>query len=231
MGLEPPYLGDRRPQLDRFRSYVGEPDVPHNVLVTGLRGVGKTVLLNHYSTIAGEANWLVAEREFSEPDAEPATFARALLADLLKLTRQLSLSTPLKRTAGGLAEKVTDLLGDISVSYGDVEVSYSPGKARQAAPRRLDDDLRDALQQVGDLCRRSEHPGVVLRHDEFHVVQERKGEGAALEHVVRASGLANNLLHPILRSLIQKGLVYRPERGRVAFTAPMFGAFLRRRGE
>jgi hypothetical protein len=25
--------------------------------------------------------------------------------------------------------------------------------------------------------------------------------------------------------------VYRPERGRVAFTAPMFGAFIRRRGE
>src|SRR5690348_15944598 len=91
MGLEPPYLGDRRPHLDRFRSFFAEPDVPHNVLVTGLRGVGKTVLLNHYSTLAGEANWLVAEREFSDPDSEPATFARAILADLLKLTRQLSL--------------------------------------------------------------------------------------------------------------------------------------------
>jgi len=29
-------------------------------------------------------------------------------------------------------------------------------------------------------------------------------------------------------ALIQKGLVYRPERARIAFTAPMFGAFLRR---
>ena len=383
MGLEPPYLGDRRAQLDRFRSFLAEPDVPHNVLVTGLRGVGKTVLLNHYSTLAGEARWVVAEREFSEPDAEPATFARAILADLLKLTRQLSLSARLKKTAGGLAETVTDLLGNISVSYGDVEVSYSPGKAQRAAPRRLDDDLRDALQQVGDLCRRSEHQGVVLRYDEFHVVQERKGqftlsallaaaaavqqrgtpvllvlcglppllehlarsksysermfaqevldnlrppedraalmdpaeahgrryapevvdavmedtagypffiqlygdalwkgsrgepitradfdrlrpeilraldqgffesrylraaprerrvlhaiaqhgEGAALEQVVRASGLANNVLQSVLRILVQKGLVYRPERGRVAFTAPMFGAFLRRRGE
>jgi hypothetical protein len=29
-------------------------------------------------------------------------------------------------------------------------------------------------------------------------------------------------------ALIQKGLVYRPERARIAFTAPMFGAFLLR---
>jgi len=29
--------------------------------------------------------------------------------------------------------------------------------------------------------------------------------------------------------LVRKGLVYRPARGRVAFTAPMFGAYIRRR--
>lgn len=30
-------------------------------------------------------------------------------------------------------------------------------------------------------------------------------------------------------NLIQKGLLYRPTCGRVAFTTPLFGAFLRRR--
>jgi hypothetical protein len=43
--------------------------------------------------------------------------------------------------------------------------------------------------------------------------------------------MGNNAVQPTLRSLVHKGLVYRPERGRVAFTAPMFGAFIRRRGE
>jgi hypothetical protein len=55
VGTDPPYLGDREPQLRRFREYLAEPGVPHNVLVTGLRGVGKTVLLNHYRDEAESA--------------------------------------------------------------------------------------------------------------------------------------------------------------------------------
>jgi hypothetical protein len=383
MGLEPPYLGDREPQLDRFRGFLGEPDVPHNVLVTGLRGVGKTVLLNHFSLEAAAMGWLVVDREFSDPDVAPASFAQAILADLLRLTRELSLSTRVKNAAGGLAERAVELLGNISVSYGDIDVSFSPGKRTPAAPKRLDDDLRDALQQVGDLCRRSEHPGFVLRYDEFHVIQERQGqftlsallaataavqqrgvplmlvlcglpsvvehltrsksysermftsevlrnlrapedraalvgpaakhgrrfaeevvdailedtagypffiqlygdalwkgsrgepitigdferlrpeilrvldagffearyvrasaaerrlmgwiavdgESATIEALQQRSGQENNQLQPVLRSLVRKGLIYRPERGRIAFTAPMFGAYIRRRGD
>jgi hypothetical protein len=34
--------------------------------------------------------------------------------------------------------------------------------------------------------------------------------------------------HPLIGYLVDKGLVYRPSRGVVAFTAPMFGAYLRR---
>jgi hypothetical protein len=54
------------------------------------------------------------------------------------------------------------------------------------------------------------------------------GESATTEQLHRASGLRNNELQPTVSSLIQKGLVYRPERAHIAFTAPMFGAFLRR---
>ena len=59
-GLEPPYLGDRGAQLERFGAFLADPSTPHNVVVTGLRGVGKTVLLQRYSIEAREAGWLVA---------------------------------------------------------------------------------------------------------------------------------------------------------------------------
>jgi hypothetical protein len=74
MGLEPPYLGDRQAQLERFREFLVD-QTPHNVVVTGLRGVGKTVLLQRYRSEALEAGWLVADREFSEADAEPSMLA------------------------------------------------------------------------------------------------------------------------------------------------------------
>lgn len=83
MGTDPPYLGDREPQLRRFSEYLEEPGVPHNVLVTGLRGVGKTVLLNHYRDQAEQAGWLVVDREWADADAmscerrmEPGAFRR-----------------------------------------------------------------------------------------------------------------------------------------------------------
>jgi hypothetical protein len=56
-----------------------------------------------------------------------------------------------------------------------------------------------------------------------------EGESATVENLQRLSGLRNNQLQPLLRSLVDKGLVYRPRRGVVAFTAPLFGDFLRRR--
>ena len=50
-----------------------------------------------------------------------------------------------------------------------------------------------------------------------------------MERLQRLAGLRNNQLQPLLRSLVDKGLVYRPQRGVIAFTAPLFGDFLRRR--
>src|SRR5260370_33792060 len=88
MGLGTPYLGGREAQLERFRELLRNPSAARNLLVTGLRGVGKTVLLNRYSNAAEAAGWLVAEREFSEPDAEPGNFAQTVLADLVRLTRK-----------------------------------------------------------------------------------------------------------------------------------------------
>jgi hypothetical protein len=175
MGLEPPYLGDRQAQLERFREFLVD-QTPHNVVVTGLRGVGKTVLLQRYRSEALEAGWLVADREFSEADAEPSMFAQRLLSDLTRLTRDLSLSRRLRDLASGAAERVTDFLGSLSVSYEGIELGYSPGR-RPAKPRQmLDDDLRDAMREVGRLCQNSDHPGFILQYDEFHVVKEERGQ-------------------------------------------------------
>ena len=61
--------------------------------------------------------------------------------------------------------------------------------------------------------------GVIAKH----------GESATTGQIQKDLGLTNSELQPLLRYLVDKGLIYRPRRGRVAFTAPMFGAYLRRR--
>jgi hypothetical protein len=65
-------------------------------------------------------------------------------------------------------------LSGLSISYEGVELKYDPQEGG-APQRRLDDELRDVLAEVGDLCARSECTGLILRYDEFHVVEEKKG--------------------------------------------------------
>ena len=55
------------------------------------------------------------------------------------------------------------------------------------------------------------------------------GESAKIDELRIRLSMSNSEIQPLLHFLVDKGLVYRPARGRVAFTAPMFGAYLRRR--
>jgi hypothetical protein len=156
------------------------------------------VLLQHYTTEARAANWLVAEREFSEPDADPAIFAKRVLADLARLGRELSFSRRLKSMAGDMLQRTTDLLTGLTIAYEGVEVSYNKRRAASArAGRMLDDDLEAALRQVGELCKSSEHPGFVLRYDEFHVIRERTG-WLTLSALIKAAALAQRDGFPLL---------------------------------
>src|SRR5437899_3001673 len=82
MGLEPPYLADRAPQLDRFQTYLsGFPGFPRNLRLTGLRGVGKTVLLQRCAALAEDRGWLVSWRECSEHLRDEQGFGLALVDD------------------------------------------------------------------------------------------------------------------------------------------------------
>ncbi|MBI2756565.1 MAG: ATP-binding protein [Chloroflexi bacterium] len=174
MGLDPPYLGDREEQLARFRDFLTEPEAAHNILVTGLRGVGKTVLLNYYSDEAESAGWLVADREWSQNDASPDLFRQLVLEDLVRLTLKLSVAERVRTLGEGLVKRLRNVLGGLGIAYEGVEVRYEAREAR-AVSRRLDDELRELLVQVGKLCRTSDSKGVILCYDEFHVVEEKRG--------------------------------------------------------
>ena len=54
------------------------------------------------------------------------------------------------------------------------------------------------------------------------------GEVASLQSVREGVNLPNRRMQPLIAELETKGLLYRPERGRLAFTVPLFGDYLRR---
>ena len=81
-GLRPAVLAGRQDELDTFaaimrRGELGQP--ARGLILTGLRGVGKTVLLNEMASRAADRDWIIAQLEV-RPDG-----SQALLSTLAAL--------------------------------------------------------------------------------------------------------------------------------------------------
>src|ERR1700687_2123286 len=131
MGLDPPYLADRAAELDRFDKYLaGFPTFPRNVRLTGLRGVGKTVLLQHYAAAAEARGWVVVRRECSEHLQNESTFALALVEDCRRAVEHSSRTGALRMRSSTAARRALDRLGSLTFSLvGEARAVNAAGGA------------------------------------------------------------------------------------------------------
>jgi hypothetical protein len=136
-----------------------------SLLITGLRGVGKTVLLNEFDAIARSGKWVTAFKEIpGDPrDAEPfrdmiATLVRRAILDLAIERRVKDAAI---RTLGVLRSfRPTAKVGDIEFGIG---IEPIPGRADSGA---LSDDLTDLFVELGDLAK-TKGTGVLFLFDEI----------------------------------------------------------------
>jgi hypothetical protein len=172
MGLEPTYLADRAPQLARFKHYLaGFPGLPRNVRVTGLRGVGKTVLLHHYGRLAEEAGWIVVGRECNEHLQEEATFGQALVEDCRRAVEQSSRALGVRQRSQAVARQALDLLGSFTITLAGVTVAVQP-RTRPARIPLLEEQLFTSLRLACQSASAANRPGVLFSWDEAHVIRD-----------------------------------------------------------
>ena len=186
VGTPPPYLADREEQLRRFRGYLRDfPEKRRNLRVSGLRGVGKTVLLKEYRALASELDWVVIRRDLTARMCQEPDFARAIADDLDGAIRAFSGVAKLKAALATARRAV----GEITVGLpGGASVTVTPGKATSESI--LEDRVKDALVRLGELAGRAGR-GVLFLYDEAHTVydQPRKHQyplGALLGAFVQA---------------------------------------------
>src|SRR5438067_1472656 len=66
-GHSPPHLAGREKEKDKFSKLLDQTDIIQNIVLTGLRGVGKTVLMDDvYKPLAVKKNWIWVGSDFSE---------------------------------------------------------------------------------------------------------------------------------------------------------------------
>ena len=85
-GVKPLYLAGRTKEQEEFARLLDQEPVTQNVIITGLRGVGKTVLLEELKPIAQGRHWLWATNDISESASQnEGRLAQRLVIDLSTL--------------------------------------------------------------------------------------------------------------------------------------------------
>ena len=137
-GVRPPELAGRNAELAAIEVLIGRAErgfVSQSIVLTGLRGVGKTVLLNEFAGRARERGWIVAQLEGpSELDggrgaqgALRAKLARGLHSSMREALGRWKRSEMLHRAAGALKSFTLSL--DQSGQW-TVGIDVAPAKGR-----------------------------------------------------------------------------------------------------
>ena len=102
-GHTPPYLAGRENEKQAFSRLLDQDTILDNFVLTGLRGVGKTVLTEELKPIAQAKGWIVVGSDLSETvSVSEDNFATRILADLSVFTAQLTLTrTKVKKIGFG----------------------------------------------------------------------------------------------------------------------------------
>src|ERR1700732_4617806 len=89
-GHQPPYLAGRKYEESEFRRLLKQTTIMENLVLTGLRGVGKTVLLETFKPLALSMGWLWCGTDLSESaSVTEDAFALRILTDVSLVTSAL----------------------------------------------------------------------------------------------------------------------------------------------
>jgi hypothetical protein len=190
-GTPPPELAGRDEwiegaaiALDRIRA----GRAARSLILHGLRGVGKTVLLNRIEADAAARGFASLKIEAPEGRSLPAVLIPTLRVVLLRLDRGRRARAYLTRARKALAGFVNAL----KVKYKDIEVSTDFEPERGLADSGdLDTDLTDLLASIG-LAAREYDTALVLFIDELQYVREEE-----LASLIRALHEASQRQLPI----------------------------------
>lgn len=175
-GARPDVIVGREEQTQAFEVLLHRLErgrTSQSLIITGLRGVGKTVLLNELGEIATKRSWEVVEIEASKYDdaAFRRTLASKLKAALLKIS-------PRSRWTGRF-ESAARALTSFSVSV-DAQGSWSLGWDVPVAEGVADHgdlsmDLTDLLEGLGEAAKEASR-GIVLSIDEVQFLRKEQLE-------------------------------------------------------
>jgi len=163
-GLIPPYLAGRNQDLLLFKKSLDIAlSLPQNLVISGLRGTGKTVFLMNLEEICREKKWLFVRREFNRQFCNEQKFLYALLTDLVTKVEGASLVKKVRKKRIGFAVSDEDI---INGDFADKLLSEYKGP--------LVDRMELILKELYSEINKAGFNGLVFLYDEFHFIEDNK---------------------------------------------------------
>lgn len=157
-GQQPVYLAGRTKEQDTFRQMLGQRPVTQNIIVTGLRGVGKTVLLETLKPIAQSNGWLWTGNDLSESTSlTEERVARRLVVDLATL---LSVHIEITKETIKPGFNSEAEIEAHSLSFDDLWATY------EKTPGLVIDKLKAVFADVSYYIADFSEHGIVFAYDE-----------------------------------------------------------------
>jgi hypothetical protein len=157
-GHPPPYLAGRESEKEQFLRLLDQQPILANLVLTGLRGVGKTVLLESFKPLAIQRGWLWASTDLSESaSVSEEGIATRMLTDLAPLVANVVIA---ERPIAGMGFRPPIEIAQTRLDFTVLTAIY------EHAPGLVSDKLKQVLHFVWDALGEFEHRGIVLAYDE-----------------------------------------------------------------
>jgi hypothetical protein len=157
-GHMPPYLAGRKHEEAAFKRLLQQATIFENLILTGLRGVGKTVLLDTFKPLALQEGWLWAGTDLSESSSvNESTLCTRMLADLAPISSSI------------IVAKHRQL--ELGFASAEIERSHTLGYPRliqvfEQQPGLAADKLKSVFRVVWSYLERSQCRGIIFAYDE-----------------------------------------------------------------
>ena len=150
-GSRPPELAGREAILQDAetaiqRALIGKPS--RSQILLGLRGVGKTVLLNKIEEMAETAGHVTSAIEAPEGK----TLSELLVPKINQALRKLSISENAKARVQKALQALRSFASAFKVSYGDTSISVDP-EVGVADSGEIEEDLPELFIRVGEAAK------------------------------------------------------------------------------
>jgi hypothetical protein len=170
-GTPPPELSGRRDLIETARIGLERLKIRRSVkgiIIVGLRGVGKTVLLNEFRLMAEARDYLSIAIEAHEDKRLPQLLIPPLRRLLLDLDRLGALSEHTKRAL----RVFKSFMGGMKFKFGEAELALDVDPETGAADNGdLETDLPDLFEAIGKAARDRQR-FVVITIDELQYLKE-----------------------------------------------------------